>query len=308
MEQRKPKKQKFNETVYDLGSGDSFYIEDFFSKNNADRLFNGLMKEITWESFDIKGSPVPRLISVQVTKVNNFMVCVIELVLCILSMYFWPKSSFVTKFLLCFGIFIISYESKIAIFFSKYLLFGTQIPIYRHPVDYHPETHNWCNTANEIRKITENEINQNLNHGVIQLYRDGKDFIGDHSDKTVDIRYKSVIANVSLGETRVLVLKSKDKKLIQEIELKHGSLYVLGWNTNREFTHCIRRNADPRANLKPRISLTFRDIATYDTNGILSGQGSNVKQQDLLNIFHDMNKKTNDIHFCMDNVYIEQQE
>jgi hypothetical protein len=287
----KQKKEHYKESISGLGSGDSYYISDFFTKNEADRLYEKLDNEITWESFDIKGSPVPRQISVHAT---------------ITSEVRGGYRLFFFLFVLIFFYLVIS-NIKILIVFESivlivlfFVVYTEKIPIYRHPVDFHPTTNEWCDSAKKIKQSVELSIFQELNHALIQKYRDGTDFIGDHTDKTVDIKHNTVIANVSLGETRLLVLKSKDKKIIQEIELAHGSLYVLGWNTNRLFTHGIRRNADPRADLKPRISLTMRNIATYEKNGVLIGQGANVKEEELLGIFRNMNKQTDEKYFILD--------
>lgn len=293
MEQRKPKKKKFVDTTFNLGSGDSYYIKDFFNQNDACRLFDELSNEINWENFDIKGSPVPRLISVQAEMPKESLGEFSNYLFCILSVIFLISNNYIMN----------NYLTLPVLFLIVYLSIQSNmthqlIPIYRHPVDYHPTTIYFCPPAWEIKTKIETLIDQKLNHALIQLYRDGKDFIGDHSDKTIDIRYKSVIANVSLGETRTLVLKKKDKSEIQEIELEHGSLYVLGWNTNREYTHGIRRNADPRAGLKPRISLTFRDIATFQKGDELIGQGAKIKG-DLLPYFHEMNKQTDEKYFTV---------
>lgn len=296
---RKPKKEKYENTIYNLGSGDSFYIKDFFTKENADKYFNGLMNEIEWGSFEIKGNKVPRLVSIQATKYNYLIDYVYYIISWITIYYIFLYNIIIIPNLII--MLIISFNTdRLSKYIASNTNYKTFIPIYRHPIDHPPPTISWCKTANEIKKITELSINQKLNHALIQLYRDGIDFIGDHSDKTIDIKHHTVIANISLGETRTLVLKSKNKKLIQEIQLEHGSLYVLGWKTNMLFTHGIRRNADPRVILQPRISLTFRDIDTFEENGkILYGQGENVKQEDLLQIFHNMNKKTDENFFVI---------
>lgn len=118
-------------------------------------------------------------------------------------------------------------------------------------------------------------------------------------------RTGTAIVNLSLGASRVLILKSKgdyvtrlerdeersgaeevetpSKRLYQKITLPHNSVFVLGWQSNRDFLHSIR--ADKRMpSLKTpaelacgeqRISLTFRTIATFvDAAGNITGQGA----------------------------------
>lgn len=203
--------QKFDGTscINDLGSGDSYIIPNFFTKEESDRLFDQSFAETNWETFTIKKGVVPRLISVQ-ADIN-----------------------------------------------------GDTCPLYRHPVDFHPKTIPWTIPSKIIKDYLEEMTDSKYNHALVQLYSDGKAFISPHSDKTLDIKHGTSIANVSLGETRTLILKSKDKTKKQEIKLLSGSLYVLGWKTNSEWIHSIQRNGDPGINVEPRISLTFRNIATH---------------------------------------------
>ena len=93
----------------------------------------------------------------------------------------------------------------------------------------------------------------------------------------------SNIVNLSLGASRVMILKSKsdyipeghttplEGKIYQKVTLPHNSLFVLGWKSNRDFLHSIR--TDKRLAIlkedhellhqEQRISLTFRSIATF---------------------------------------------
>jgi alkylated DNA repair dioxygenase AlkB len=45
----------------------------------------------------------------------------------------------------------------------------------------------------------------------VQYYRDGSDYISEHTDKTLDIKFDTSILNFSLGATRKMQLKSKKK-------------------------------------------------------------------------------------------------
>jgi alkylated DNA repair dioxygenase AlkB len=99
----------------------------------------------------------------------------------------------------------------------------------------------------KIKNIIEEQLNQTFNHCLLQWYRSGRDFIGEHSDKTLDISKDSVVVNISLGATRTMILKSKEKlskdndklsngklnksminKATQKISLPHNSMFVLG--------------------------------------------------------------------------------
>ena len=57
------------------------------------------------------------------------------------------------------------------------------IPIYRHPADESPPLLSFTPCVEKIRKELERSLEQPFNHVLIQLYRDGKDNISEHSDK-----------------------------------------------------------------------------------------------------------------------------
>lgn len=73
------------------------------------------------------------------------------------------------------------------------------------------------------------------------------------------------------------------KRLYQKITLPHNSVFVLGWDSNKDFLHSIRadkripaeKTAAELAYDEQRISLTFRTIGTFiDSSGRVTGQGS----------------------------------
>jgi len=156
-----------------------------------------------------------------------------------------------------------------------------------------------------------------INHVLIQHYRDGNDYISEHSDKTLDIARGSKIVNVSLGAQRTMILRMKKdppqqphseesrlkssevastpeepgtRRDMQRIPMPHNSMFVLGLETNKKWLHGIRQ--DKRAaNIKSpvelayngeRISLTFRHIATCLSSNEqqIYGQGAPAKTAD----------------------------
>jgi len=174
---------------------------------------------------------------------------------------------------------------------------GDSIPIYRHPADEQPALVSWTPTADILRNHISQLLLQPLNHALIQYYRNGNDYISEHSDKTLDVQRGTKIVNLSVGATRVLILRTKDKsgrtrRFVQKITLPHNSLFVLGWGTNRIWTHEIKQDKRPPNEKRDdekrengeRISLTFRSIATFlKSDGRLYGQGAIHKtDSDLL--------------------------
>lgn len=162
------------------------------------------------------------------------------------------------------------------------------IPLYRHPADEQPTLKAWTPWADKLRSHCAELLGQPLNHALIQLYEDGAGYISPHADKTLDIDRGSAIIGLSLGATRSIILKSKEpgkggEFVTQRLELPHGSLFVLGWQTNQEFQHGIRQDkraeqekrADEQRADGQRISLTMRTVATFlGPDGEVWGQGA----------------------------------
>jgi alkylated DNA repair dioxygenase AlkB len=180
------------------------------------------------------------------------------------------------------------------------------VPIYRHPVDKQLSFEPFSEFTKQLAKQIETKLTlpYKLNHVLIQQYRSGSDFIGEHSDKTLDIEPNTSVINYSMGATRYLTLKNKlDKSQTQNIALSHNSIFILGSETNKNFYHMIKR--DKRPDIEKtfdeldfdgiRISYTFRSIKTFynlKTNEI-KGQGAPTtngkkKINGLLNDYKEM--------------------
>jgi alkylated DNA repair dioxygenase AlkB len=86
------------------------------------------------------------------------------------------------------------------------------------------------------------------------LYRDGRDSVAWHRDRILREIERPIIALVSLGERRKLLLRPRGGGRSLAFELGRGDLLVTGGHTNREWEHTVPKVA--RAG--PRISLAFR--------------------------------------------------
>lgn len=141
-------------------------------------------------------------------------------------------------------------------------------PLYRHPVDGQPALRDWTPVVDTIRRAVEARVGHPLNHCLLQLYRHGRDWISEHSDKTLDVVRPSSIINVSLGRARTMQLRPKraegegEAGVVQKVPLPHASVLVMGLGTNRTHYHAIRQEGASDED-GPRISLTFRCIGTH---------------------------------------------
>lgn len=108
-------------------------------------------------------------------------------------------------------------------------------------------------------KIKLSEVTHvNFTTCLLNLYRDGKDSNGWHSDDEKELGQNPVIASVSLGQERYFHLKHKKlKDLKYKILLEHGSLLLMRGSTQHFWQHQIAKTTKP---IGERINLTFRVI------------------------------------------------
>jgi alkylated DNA repair dioxygenase AlkB len=98
-----------------------------------------------------------------------------------------------------------------------------------------------------------------FNHVLANRYRDGRDSIGLHADDEPELGDAPIVATVSVGATRRFVLKPRQKATGpgHTLEVRHGSLVIMGGSSQRHYVHGVPRQPDVR---DERISLTFRHL------------------------------------------------
>ena len=110
----------------------------------------------------------------------------------------------------------------------------------------------------EIKEKVEEVSEEKFNVVLLNLYRDGQDSNGWHSDDEKELGENPVIASVSFGAERKFYLKHKeDKSAKHKIVLENGSLLIMKEQTQRFWKHQIPKT---KKNISPRVNLTFRKI------------------------------------------------
>ena len=93
---------------------------------------------------------------------------------------------------------------------------------------------------------------------LLNLYRDGKDSNGWHSDNEKELGKNPIIASISLGAPRYFHLKHNSiPNQKHKLLLEHGSLLIMKGETQHFWKHQIPKTAKP---IGERINLTFRII------------------------------------------------
>mgnify|MGYP003314509185 FL=1 len=115
----------------------------------------------------------------------------------------------------------------------------------------------WTNELLEIKHIVENNESTKFNSCLLNLYHDGDDGMGWHSDNEKELKKNSVIASVSLGAERKFSFKHKKNKEKIDLILGNGSLLVMKEQIQNHWMHQLPKSKKVR---EPRINLTFRTI------------------------------------------------
>ena len=98
-----------------------------------------------------------------------------------------------------------------------------------------------------------------FNHVLVNRYRCGEVSMGLHADEEPEMGPDPVVAIVSLGTARRLVIKPRRKadRARHDLELGHGALVVMGGTCQRHYVHGVPRQAGVPGE---RVSLTFRRL------------------------------------------------
>jgi len=86
------------------------------------------------------------------------------------------------------------------------------------------------------------------------LYRDGRDSVAWHGDNVRKKQAEPIVAILSLGEPRKLLLRPRGGGSSLRYELGAGDLFVMGGTCQHTWEHCV-----PKVRVAgPRMSVTFR--------------------------------------------------
>ena len=99
---------------------------------------------------------------------------------------------------------------------------------------------------------------KSFNSVLLNLYRDGNDKMGWHSDNEKELGQNPCIASLSFGATRYFDLKHKqDKTKRFRFELSSGMLLVMSGSLQDYWLHQVPQQKKVK---EPRINLTFREV------------------------------------------------
>lgn len=126
---------------------------------------------------------------------------------------------------------------------QSYWYSGMMHPVVDLPVQFEPFLA-WARSQDE-----------RFNQVLVNWYAHGDHYIGAHTDNESQIKKKSPILSISLGDERIFRIRSKDtKQIIHNIPMQDKSYLIMCGETQQHFTHEMPKSKS----LNKRISLTFR--------------------------------------------------
>ncbi|MDN6280085.1 MAG: alpha-ketoglutarate-dependent dioxygenase AlkB [Psychroflexus sp.] len=115
----------------------------------------------------------------------------------------------------------------------------------------------WTEELRAIKTDLESKFNIKFNTCLLNLYYDGNEGMGWHTDDEKELEKNGIIASLSFGATRKFSFKHKVTKEKIDISLQSGSLLLMRGKTQKHWLHQLPKSKKVD---QPRINLTFRNI------------------------------------------------
>jgi alkylated DNA repair dioxygenase AlkB len=157
----------------------------------------------------------------------------------------------------------IEWKNEEIIMFGKEIISKRKVAFYADDeVDYTYSNKtkkglSWTASLLKIKSVVENYTHVNYNGCLLNLYHDGNEAMGWHSDNEKEIKPNSSIASVSIGIERKFSFKNKLSKETITVQLENGSLLEMKGTIQKNWLHALPKS---KKITKPRINLTFRQF------------------------------------------------
>ena len=122
-------------------------------------------------------------------------------------------------------------------------------------VTKNPQT--WTTELLEIKTKVEKISQTEFNSCLLNLYLDGNDGMGWHSDNEKELDPQAPIASLSLGAKRKFAFRHKVDGRTVSLFLENGSALIMHTPTQEYWNHSLLKT---KTVTDPRINLTFRKI------------------------------------------------
>jgi len=126
----------------------------------------------------------------------------------------------------------------------------------------------WKGLVDNAAAMINRDFGVGVNIAKVQRYDDGNIGIASHSDKIIDLAEIVPIFNLRLGATRAFVLQNKQTGEKIRVDMPDNTLFVLGYQTNKEWRHAIERERGAGVS----YSIIFRQTVTFRDGDYIFGE------------------------------------
>ena len=157
----------------------------------------------------------------------------------------------------------ILWEKDEIIVFGKYITTKREVAWYgdsQYVYTYSNTTRQalaWTKELFGVKQIVEKCAGIKFNSCLLNLYHNGNEGMGWHSDVEKSLGKNNTIASLSFGAERKFSFKHKQTKQTVSVVLEHGSLLIMKGATQSNWLHNLPKSKNITQH---RINLTFRTI------------------------------------------------
>ena len=157
----------------------------------------------------------------------------------------------------------INWENERVVMFGKEIITKRKVAFYSDPLiayTYSSKTKiglPWKDPLIILKNIVESLTKQTYNACLLNLYHNGDEAMGWHSDNEKEIIANSTIASLSIGASRKFSFKHKVTKETISIQLENGSLLEMKGTIQSHWLHALPKS---KKITESRINLTFRQM------------------------------------------------
>ena len=119
------------------------------------------------------------------------------------------------------------------------------------------ETRAWTSLLSDIRAQVESYLKFSFNSVLVNLYRNGDDYVGWHSDNEPELGEQPFIASLTFGAERQFEFRHKKSSENGRILLRSGTLLIMHPDFQHYWLHSVPIDQNVT---EGRINLTFRKV------------------------------------------------
>jgi len=157
----------------------------------------------------------------------------------------------------------INWENEKVVMFGKEIITKRKVAFYSDPyIAYRYASVTkigapWREPLIILKNIVEFFTKEKYNACLLNLYHNGEEAMGWHSDNEKEMMANSPIASLSIGASRKFSFKHKVTKETISLQLGNGSLLEMKGETQAHWWHALSKS---KRITEPRINLTFRQM------------------------------------------------